>query len=165
MKKRKGFTAVELVVTLGILGIAFALSAGLIVAMTTVQKSNATETNKSKEFTRFNDAVSSYVSFLSINTDDISFTYDSEKSADNKIVFDYLTYRFDLYFYNSTLSMTNNYNGDNDYFKKTFSYSFQYIHEVTFEYTPSIGQLVSRVNIGGNVINYSHIVRTVRTAL
>lgn len=161
MKNKSAFTVVELVVTLGILAIAFALSTGLIVTMNSVQNANSQETNKSNELTRFNNSVSSYVSFLSINTEEIFFTFDSENSSESTVVFTYSTYHFDLKFNESTLSMTSNYDGENTYFTKSFSYRFKYIHAVVFEYTESIGQLVSRVTIGGGVITYSHIVRTV----
>ena len=160
MNKRRAFTVVELVVTIGILAIAFGLSVGLIVTMNSIQNANADETNKSKELTDFNDAVSSYISFVSLNTDDVSFTYDSADSTTNKIVFNYSTYHFDLKFNNSTLSMSSNYDGSNSYFEKTFQKNFSYITAVSFAYTSSLGQLVSEVTMGGSVINFSHIVRT-----
>ena len=160
MKNKSAFTVVELVVTLGILALAFALSTVLIVTMNSVQNANAVETNKSRELTNFNDSVNSYVSFLSINTDEINFSYDGENSTENKVVFTYSTYHFDLKFENLTLSMESNYDGENTYFAKTFSRNFKYIRAVTFEYTESLGQLVSHVTFGGSVINYSHIVRT-----
>ncbi len=160
MNKKRAFTLTELVVTIGILAIAFALTAGLIVTMNSVQDSNANEANKSQELIDFNESVSSYISFLSIETDEISFTYDSVNSTSTKIVFNYSTYHFDLKFTNSTLAMISNYTGDNAYFKKTFQHSFNFISAISFEYTESIGQLVSDVTISGSVIQYTHTLRT-----
>lgn len=156
MRAHKGFTLLEAVVTLSILAISFALTIGVVAALTNLQSTAQEEENINYQLKKADDTVNEFVNFISIE----GFEYNSVESDQSNIVFTYSTYNFKLSFFNHTLSIDNNYSGDNDYFKKTKDVHLENVDDIDFSFESSIALLCADVKYGSNSLRYSYVVRT-----
>ena len=158
MRNKKGFTLIETVVTLSIIGVSFALVAGVVASLFNVQDTSTSQLLINKELKTADNMIKDYVSFVSLKTDDVSFSVTS--ASGNKVVCKYSTYSYNLQFSEGTLSITNNYDGGETYFQKTGSQQFKTIEDIKFEYTSSISLLIAEIKAESNTMRYSYVVRT-----
>ena len=161
MRTRKGFTVVEAAITLGILAIAFALSAVAFSNLSRIQTSATDQTVANRELNSIDEMVSRYVSFISIKKSDFSFSY-VDNSESNNVVFTLnSSTNYKLEFSNKTISITNDYSGEDNYFKFSDSKALSFINSVQFEYDVDLALLISEVNyLSNKTIRYSYVVRT-----
>jgi prepilin-type N-terminal cleavage/methylation domain-containing protein len=86
--KRKGFTLVEAVVTIAVLGVTFSLTTVAVTQLVQVQNSAADQTAIESRYQAADSLMNEYVSFVGLNTpgeQGISFAYES--SSLNSLVF------------------------------------------------------------------------------
>ena len=161
MKTRKAFTLIEAVITIGILSVSLALSAVAFSNLGRIQETATDQVVANRELNKADEFVSRYVSFVSIKTDDISFS-STDTSSSNTIVFTLNgTTNYNLSFIDKRLSVSNDYSGESDYFKYSESEEMKYISEIVFDYDSSLGLLISSVKYLNNKnIRYSYVVRT-----
>ena len=165
MKKRTGFTIVEMVITLAILSVAFALSSVAFSNLGRIQSSATDQVVANRELDKLDDLVDEYISLVSLNTSSIKFDYDHVEHGENFITFKEKEtdpeYSYTLRFAGSALGYTYDYSGENDYLKKHRGENFKYINDVKFNYDSSLAFLVLNVTYNKTkTINYSYIVRT-----
>ena len=158
MNIKKGFTIIELVITLGILSIVTALTTVFIVTFVNIQNSSSSQYQYNKQLRLVDDVIDDYVSFISINTDDVSFSY--YPSPSNQIVFKMDTTSYTLAYSDNTISITNTYTGELDYFKKTREEVVSEIDSVSFAYSENLALLTANVQINSKIYKLSYIVRT-----
>ena len=159
MKKRRGFTLIEATVTLGILAIASALIILVMSALVNVQNASADQEIVSKELAAIDDIVNDYVSLVSINHDDLSFEYKS--SNPSSLIYTYDAYEYVLSYVPeaSTLNVTNNYDGDNQYLKYSSSITFKMVTNVVFKFDASINLLVVDVTAMSTTTHLTYVIR------
>lgn len=165
MKLRKGFTIVEMVVTIAILSVAFGLSAVAFSNLSRIQSSATTQLAISREIDKINKVVNEYISIVSLRTSSIKFDYEHVESGVDYVTFKEddanPSYSYTLRSANSTIAYFSNYSGDNEYLKKHRVESFKNINEVTMNYNQSLALLVLDIKYSGTKnIRYSYIVRT-----
>ena len=162
MKKNRGFTVVEAAITLGILAIALAMAAVAFSNLGNIQRTATDQLLSNRELTATDNLVSRYISFVSIKTDDLSFSYvDAGEQRTVSFKTNVTNYQYDLVFENKTLSISNDYSGSDDFFKFEESQTFQMIDDIKFDYDDSLGLLVSEITyLSNKTIRYSYIVRT-----
>ena len=161
MRTRKAFTVVEAAITLGILAIAFALSAVAFSNLSRIQTSATDQTVANRELNSIDEMVSRYVSFVSIKKSDVSFSYVDNSESNNVVFALNSSTNYKLEFSNKTISITNDYSGEDNYFKFSDSKALSFINSVQFEYDVDLALLISEVNyLSNNTIRYSYVVRT-----
>lgn len=159
MNKRRGFTLSELVVTIGVIGIGTAMVISTIVSLSRIQSSSADLSKKNSELTAINDLCGEYVSFVSLKTDEISFSY--TESNEEHVVFSANASDFTLSFNetNKNLAITNNYSGDIEYLKKSENLTLKYFKSVSFSFDTEINLLCVNVSLGDQVNHLNYVVR------
>ena len=159
MNKRRGFTLSELVVTIGVIGIGTAMVISTIVSLSRIQSSSADLSKKNSELTAINDLCGEYVSFVSLKTDEISFSY--TESNEELVVFSANASDFTLSFNetNKNLAITNNYSGDIEYLKKSENLTLKYFKSVSFSFDTEINLLCVNVSLGDQVNHLNYVVR------
>ncbi|GEM_PF-5323517 len=157
MKKRKGFTLVETIVTLSILGISFGLAATVVAALLGVQNKASDQYVASKQLKVANDMISDYVSFVSVKTESTSFSFSSASATSVKYTNN--SYLYELKYDNKTLSITTNYDGSVEYLKKNASEQLDSLDYVKFEYTAPLNLLIAEMKAGESILRYSYTLR------
>ena len=157
MKKRKGFTLVETVVTLSILGIAFALTASVVAALMNVQNKASDQYVASKQLNTANNMVNDYISFVSVQSESTPFKFKSVSSKSVKYTIS--TYTFELKYEDNNLSISSNYDGSNEYLKKSASTNLNALDYVKFEYVSSVSLLIAEMKANDSVLRYSYTLR------
>ena len=160
MKLRKGFTLVEVAITLGILAIALALSGIAFSNLANIQTTATDQLVANRELTKVDDLVARYVSFVSVNTPGHSFSYDGS-SSETKISFSLnAEYRYDLEYTDNSLSISTTYSGADDKLKISDSLKLEYVKSIKFTFDGSIDLLISEINyLSNKTIRYSYVVR------
>lgn len=132
---KKGFTVIELAVTLAILGISFSLTAVVVVTLNSTQQNTNTIVAINSDIQAANDLILDYVSFISLRTtNEAQFTYNSSDSS--KVIFTNDSAKYILSFNNSIISAkTKDYSGNIDYFKYNKTVSVPNISSIEFSYT------------------------------
>ena len=158
MRAHKGFTLLEIVVTLAILAISFGLTVGVVAALTNLQSSAADEESIDYQLRTVDNITNEYVNFVSIK----GFEFNCASSNSSKTVFTYESSDFTLGFENRSLYIRNNYDGDIEYFKKTKGVYLENIDNITFTYDSSLAMLITDVEYGTSTLRYSYVVRTLQ---
>ena len=155
-KSKKAFTLVEAVTTIAIMGVAFALTAICVSNMVKIENGASKQVAINNELAKANDSVNEYVSFVSVNTDDLSFSY--KQSTESSVTFTDGTsdYTLSSSQEHKNLVFSSTYSGDNPYLSKTFSYSFKYISHITFSFDSSISLLVGRFFVEERTVPYTY---------
>ena len=157
MRKKKGFTLLEVVVTLSILGISFGLTAGTVAALINIQKSTAHQNAINSQLNSIDKAVSDYISYVSIP----NFEYVAGQSDDKTVTFQYDSgYLYKLSYSNNQLTFTTNHPVSDDYFYKNELIDVPEIKSLTFSYNETLKLLTSIVSYDSNSISYAYVVRT-----
>lgn len=159
IKKKRGFTVVELVATLALLGISTSLVVVVISNLANIQNASSDQYVIQDELNKIDNFTNDYISFVSLNNSDTSFAY---YSSDNKS----LTFRYNnLYEYifsyaNSKLLITNNYDGSVDYFYKAGELSLKYTSNISFNYNDELNLFKLSVSINGIENNLLYLMRS-----
>ena len=161
MNKRRAFTLSELVVTIGIIGIGTAMVISTIVSLSRIQSSSAELSKKNSELSSINELCGDFTSFVSLKTDDISFSYSEIDSSADQVVFKVDASKFTLSFdeTNKVLAISNDYSGDVEYLKKSGSLTLQYFDSVAFAFESDINLLSVNVSHNEQVNHFNYVVR------
>ena len=165
MKKRKGFTLVEMVVTIAILSVALALTVIAFGNLSRIQTSASNQLAATREIEKIDSLTKDYISIVSLRTSSIKFDYEDVEKTDNYVSFKEdnadPSYKYTLRFIGSTISYFSDYTGENSYLKQSQSLSLKTVNKIVFSYDTSIGFLVLDIHYNGTKnIKYSYIVRT-----
>ena len=152
---RKGFTLVEAVVTISIMSIVFALSAVVISNLITIQNKSADKTAENAEIEKVESFINDYVSFVSLKTDSISFSY--YQSTSDSIAFKTNDYIYTLSFSDHELGVSNNYDGSVDYLKYSKSVSLKNTNSMVFSYSDTLSLLKVESKIGSHTHKYAFV--------
>ena len=159
MKKKKGFTLIETVATLSIIGVSFALSAGVIAALLNVQKKSNDQLLVNKQLRQADSFISDYVSFISVHTNDLSFSSPVVSTNKVKSGISGTNYTYTLDFSDNVLSIINTYSGSDKYFNKTGSVNLTQIRSIVFGYDNSISLLTAEMWLSSSKLVYTYILR------
>ena len=152
MIKRKGFTLLEVIVTISILGICFALTIGVVAALTNIQKASSSNVSLNSQVDKVDATAKEFVSLVSINTSAKSYTPETSPN-DYEVIFSknetkyylrYLDSRVGIYEDSSTL----------------VEYEVDDIKDVKFEYTASLALLIASVQTSNTTYKFAYTVRT-----
>lgn len=160
LKRKKGFTLLEAVITIGILVTVIALTTVVITNMVNIQKASSTQYEANEEISKAYKVVEEYVSFVSVNDNDVSFTYES--SSPNSVTFSSSDYNFSLTYSSNTLSYgcDTTYSGSNDYLKTSNSVDLNHVESFTFTYFNDVKTLEVEITA---YKQYSHRIFLLRT--
>ena len=161
MKTKKAFTIMEAVLTIGILSVAFALSAMAFSNLTRIQETATDQVVANRELNKIDDFVSEYVSFVSVKTNDISFNGNDVNDSNTVSFVLNSTTNYSLSFGNKKLSVINDYSGSETYFNYSNNLELEYVKDIKFSYDSNIGLLISSISyLSNKSIRYSYVVRT-----
>lgn len=158
MKSKKGFTLVEMVVTLAIIGVSSALTVIVVTNLVNSQNASSNQYAYSKEMDIIDKTANEFVSFISINDSDASFTYKSQ--SETSVTFTYDTYDYTFSFSDKALRLTNNYDGEEAYFRKTFIKTLEYATNFVFSFDESSALLKIQYDLNKTTNTNTYVVRT-----
>lgn len=156
MKKRKAFTVIEAVITLGIMAIALGLTAVAFSNLGNIQTAATDQLVANRELTKIDDLVSRYVSIVSVDSGTHSFSSTSIEGTHALTFTSSSSLSYTLSFSNKQISaVQNNPSSEIDTIEVTL------VDDVKFDYDSDLGLLISHVSyLSNKKINYSYIVRT-----
>lgn len=167
--KRKGFTLVEAVVTLAVLGVTFSLTTVAVTQLVQVQNGAADQTAIESRYQAADSLMNEYVSFVGLNTpgeQGISFVYKS--SSANSLVFTatYVSSTYDFVLsHNSAsrvLSVTCAQTPPEGYLSKSNWTKTDRIEGVTFAYDTSLSLITAEVRLDAmHQRKFAYVVRGV----
>ena len=161
MKTNKGFTIVEAAITLGIMALGLGLSAVAFSNLGRIQTTATDQLLANKEINEIDNIVSRYVSFVSINNGDLSYSCDSIFDSNQISFVSNYGNSYTLSFANNNLSLLNNYSGSDEYFNFSYSKDFSYVSDLKFDYDSNLGLLISKISyLSNKTIRYSYVVRS-----
>jgi prepilin-type N-terminal cleavage/methylation domain-containing protein len=152
--KRKGFTLVEAVVTIAVLGVTFSLTTVVVTQLVQVQNSAADQTAIESRYQAADSLMNEYVSFVGLNTpgeQGISFAYNYESSSPNSLVFTatYVSSRYDFVLSHDSaskvLSVTCAQTPPEGYLSKSNWTKTNRIEGVTFAYDESLSLITAEI--------------------
>lgn len=168
MKLRKGFTLIEVVVTLSIIGISTALTVVVAANLANIQSASAIQYSYAKQINDINDIANKYVSFVSLDTTSASFSYVS--STNTSITFSasgtdldkayHYTFKFDNTNNSFEVTNDNNYSGDNSYFIYSASVKTKDITSDKVNFSYNEGTLTLTINLNGMDNHLVYVVRS-----
>lgn len=159
MKQRKGFTLLETIVTLSIIGASFALTAGVVAALLNVQKKSNSQLLVNKDLKRADTFIKNYVSFVSLHNESVSFSVKNVNDTNVKCGIDGTTYTYTLSFVEHSLSISNTYTGSESYFKKVDSITIDSIDKIKFSYDSTISLLLAEMKTESSLVKYAYVLR------
>ena len=167
--KRKGFTLVEAVVTIAVLGVTFSLTTVAVTQLVQVQNGAAEQTAIESRYQAADSLMNEYVSFVGLNTpgeQGISFAYKS--SSPNSLVFT-ATYASSTYDFilshdsaSRVLSVTCPQTPPEGYLSKSNWTKTSRIEGVTFAYDNSLSLITAEVRLDeSHQRKFAYVVRGV----
>ena len=159
MKSKKGFTLVEMVVTLAIIGVSSALTVIVVTNLVNSQNASSNQYAYSKEMDIIDKTANEFVSFVSINNSDASFTYKSQSETSVTFTYDN-TYDYTFCFSDKALRLTNNYDGEEAYFRKTFIKTLEHATNFVFSFDVSSALLKIQYDLNKTTNTNTYVVRT-----
>ena len=155
---KKGFTLVEAVVTIGIMSVVFGLSAVCFSNLFRIQNASSENTRRQAEANRINSFILDFVSFLSVETDDLNFNFESVSGtsinfSSNKGSTHTLSYL------NKHLACSYNYSGDIDYLKYDPSISVELTSQVAIDYNDTLNILKFNCSISGRDYSFAYVLK------
>ena len=159
MKKKRGFTLIETVATLSIIGVSFALSAGVIAALLNVQNKSNDQLYINKQLKQADSFIDDYVSFVSVHTNELSFSTPVVSVNKVKSGISGTNYTYTLEFSDNVLSINNTYTGSEEYFSKTGSINLEHIKSIVFSYDSTISLLTAEMWFSSSKLVYTYILR------
>lgn len=161
-KARRGFTLVETVVTIGILAIVFSLLGITVSQLTGIQNNAADLASYEQGYKNADSLVNEFVSFVSVENNDLSFAYSSSSSS--SLTFDATdhngTYAFTISFSDATLNVYTPENAPSGYLSKSDWPVVKGISGVIFAFDPDISFLVAEFKLDeSHSRRYEYVVR------
>ena len=159
--RKKGFTLVEAVVTIGVLTMVVTMTSLVIFNMVNIQKATAAQYEINEEIDKAYKVAEEYVSFVSVNNDELRFTY-VPNTTTSSLTFSCNEYNFSLKYLDNYISYgcDTSYLGDNDYLKQNKSVELHNVDSLSFNYDNDIKLLVMDISISGRVSHESFYLRT-----
>ena len=151
MKKRKGFTLLEIIVTLSILGICFGLTIGVVAVLTDIQKSSTSSVSLSKEVDTVDKTIQEYVSIISIST----ANYDS--SNDTQVIFKKSEIEYKLAFSYGRIGI---YKKTGESMENISEEPVDNVDSVSFGYNSGLALLTSTVTVSSTSYKFAYTIRT-----
>ena len=153
MRKRRAFTLLEVVVTLSVLAICFALTIGVVASLTSIQKSSSNLVSLDNQLNDVDETIKKYVSMVSIDTSEAE-SYTSPSFSSNKIVFTNNGSDYSLKFENQKIGI---YKDDSITIKE---HKVDDVKNLTFTYRDEIALLTSEVEIRSTNYKFVYVLRT-----
>ena len=164
MKNRNGFTLIETITTLMILGIAFTMTGVVIANMANAQNTSSSQYKYSEEIRELDNGIDKYVSFLSLNIpgeDGVSFSFNSISENKDRISFTYSSFYYDLYYNDGHLeTVTNSGTGITEIDGFRIDVKIPDVTSFEFSYDSSLAILGVSYEINGREHHGTYIVRT-----
>ena len=157
-RKKKGFTLVELVTAIAILGVATAMTTAVIVNFNQIQNASSDQYRYDEELRNINKCFEDYVNFISLNNSEVSFNYVS--NTDTSLTFSYDTYSYVVSYADKKLKVTNDYDGEVNYFKFNRSIDLNYTSAFKLSYYSDLALLNLKVTINNKEHHMDYVVRT-----
>lgn len=165
--KRKGFTLVEAVVTIAVLGVTFSLTTVAVTQLVQVQNGAADQTALESRYQAADSLMNEYVSFVGLKTpgeQGISFAYKS--SSANSLVFT-ATYASSTYDFvlshdsaNQVLSVTCDQTPPEGYLSKSNWTKTNRIEGVAFSYVESLSLITAEIRLdASHQRKFAYVVR------
>ena len=152
MIKRKGFTLLEVIVTLSILGICFALTIGVVAALTNIQKASSSNISLNNQVDKVDSTVKEYVSIVSVNTSAKSYLPETSPN-DYEVIFSKSETKYYLRYANNKVGI---YEGSST----IIEHEVVDIEDVKFGYEASLALLVASVQTSNATYKFTYTVRT-----
>ena len=157
MRKKSGFTLIEAIVTVGILGISSAMTILVMTSLVRVQDAAADESLVNGDFQTLDSTVNSYISLVSQKNSVHSFTYKSTSSS--SLVYSLATDDFTLSYSNPNISISTTYSGSDESLKVSQVKELSNISNVEFDFDASINLLIVKATARGTVNKFTYVVR------
>ena len=158
IKIKRGFTIIELVMTIGIIGITTAMTGVVIANMSNAQKVSTDQYVNIKQISTINEVANEYISYISLNTSVISFSFGS--TTDHSLTFLHNAYSYTLSFSDNIISISNDYDGEESFFKKSRQEEVDNVESCTFNYNQTLCLLKLTVVVAGQENYLDYVVRT-----
>ena len=152
MKRRRGFTLIEAVITIGIMGICFGLITLVMVSLVRVQDASADENLVNSDLRILDEVVSKYTSTISLKNDSFNFEYDS--CSENSLKFKWekdaeTIYKFSLDYSSPNIVISSDYDGEIEYLQIAENRKIESLSNVTFAFDEDIKLLVVNAEARG----------------
>lgn len=169
-RKKAGFTLVELVTTLSILGIAVGMASAVIANLVRTQNASNEEYSYAKQIDDTRSLLNEFCSYVSMYSEDdsfahpISFTFASINESKTSISFSYTvdesTYLYSLSYEDQSLKVLNNYVGDVDYLKYNKNISIPDIKNYQINYDDTLKMVKTTFSVNGRDYHHVAVVRS-----
>ena len=143
-RAKKGFTVVELVVTIALVGILAATTAITITATVRIQNEASEKTATAREVDEAATRIKEVVSFLSVQNDVCDFHFSGCTGTEVTFRNNADSASYTLGFAEKSLYLSNDYGGENRYFQYSFTLSYPHIEKIDFSFDSSL-QLLTTV--------------------
>ena len=157
-RAKRGFTLIEAVVTIAIMSVVFGLSALCFSNLFRIQDESSKNTQRQIEANRINNLVSDFVSFLSVKTDELSFSF-SSKTETSIIFVSSKSSTHTLSYSSSQLSVTYANAGEVEYLKYENSVSLSNDSTVIFDFESTLKILKMDCSISGKEFSYAYVLK------
>ncbi|MBQ7250744.1 MAG: type II secretion system protein [Bacilli bacterium] len=142
-KAKKGFTVVELVVTIALVGILAATTAITITATVRIQSEASEKTATAREMDEAVTRIKEVVSYFSVQNDVCDFQFSGCTGTEVTFTNNADSASYTLGFAEKSLYLSNDYGGENRYFQYSFTLSYSHIEKIDFSYDSSLQLLTT----------------------
>ena len=166
-RKKPGFTLVELVTTLSILGIAVGMASAVIANLVRTQNASNDEYAFAKQIDDTRSLLNEFCSYVSVNADTgeypnaLSFTYSGTNVEKTQITFicnD--TYNYSLLYEDNSLKVQNDYDGSVDYLKYSKNISIPDVKNFQINFENSLSMVKTTFSVNGKDYHHVALVRS-----
>lgn len=162
-KCKKGFTVVELVITIALVGILSATAAITVSALVNIQSNISKTTSTQKDIEDASNNIKDAVSFVSVKNSICAF--EIKACVESEITFTNTVDSADysLSFAEKTLRFTSDYAGENEYLQYAFSNAYSTLKTIEFSYDASLHLLKATITPeSGSTTNHVYPLEVLR---
>ena len=134
----------------------------VIFNMVNIQKATAAQYEINEEIDKAYKVAEEYVSFVSVNNDELRFNYVYVPNTTSSLTFSCNGYNFSLKYLDNYISYGCDrlYLGDNDYLKRNKSVELHNVDSLSFNFDKDIKLLILDISISGRISHESFYLRT-----
>ena len=158
MRKKPGFTLLEAIITIGILGISSVMTVLVMTSLVRVQDAAADESLVNNDLQTLDSTVNSYISLVSQKNDVREFTYKSFSSSSLVYSFDGDDYTLSYSYPNLMIQTT--YSGADTSLQVAKTENLENVSSVTFDFDHDIDLLIVKAVARGTESRFTYVVRT-----
>ncbi len=152
----RGFTTVELVVTIAVIGVLSAMTAVTIGAMVNVQNKASTTTAINQQLDSASEKIQELVSFVSVKNDVCQFGEPTCNEASIIFANTINSTTYSLNFAQKKLVLSNTYTGSVEYLKYAYTAEYSEINSMSFSYDSSL-KMIKAVITPSNGAAVTHV--------